>query len=245
MKKFGLLFATALTMIAGAAGQKPADLPMQDFLLRARRSNAVATYAMLDGTLQHRRRGKDAVTMPVYFGMIIHHDRTFGQLILDGDEGYLLSQAKGSGVTSMVPMNPQKDGSSKLDAVGVRADDLVLSFLFCPPLKELEPETIRGLVPCRVFLLDNKEKKETVKVWISREHAFPFRAEFIKYGAKEPYRDLEAGALTKKNDLYYIRRVQLSGPGWMTKIDFDERYAAVGLHDEKSPAPVFRKLNKR
>ena len=65
MKKFGLLFATALTMIAGAAGQKPADLPMQEFLLRARRSNAVATYAMLDGTLQHRRRGKDAVTMPV------------------------------------------------------------------------------------------------------------------------------------------------------------------------------------
>ena len=244
MKKLGILLILGLTVLAGAAEMKLADLPMKEFLQRARRRNSVATYAMLDGTLQHRRRGQDAISMPVYFGAIIHPDRTFGQLILDGDEGYTLSQSAGSGVTSMTPMTRKPAGTSKLDHAGVQADDLVLSFLFCPPLRELERETIRGIVPCRVFLLDNKAKKETVKVWISCEHAFPFRAEFIKYGEDEPYRDLEAGALTKKNDLYYIRQIQLSGPGWMTKIDFEEKYASVGLHDEKSPAPVFRQLGK-
>jgi len=35
--------------------------------------------------------------------------------------------------------------------------------------------------------------------------------------------------LTKKNDLYYVRRIQLEGPGWTTRIDFDADRADIGL----------------
>ena len=80
MKKVITLFIICTTVFTCAADVKAADLPMHEFLQRARRRNHIATYAILDGTLQHRRRGGDAVMMPIYFGMIIHPDRTFGQI---------------------------------------------------------------------------------------------------------------------------------------------------------------------
>lgn len=232
------------TMIFAAFGAAADELPMEEFLLRARRSNPLATYAKLDGTLQHRRRGADAISMPIYFGALIHPDRMIGQLILGGDEAYLLGQGKGSGLTSVSRM-PGSANSDKLGYVGIRAGDLMLSFLFCKPVKELERESIRGIVPCRVFLLDDPDNRETVKVWISSEHAFPLRAEFTRYGEKEPFRDLEAGAFTKKNDLYYIRRIELSGPGWDTKIEFDADSAEVAPLSESAPPRIVRSITVR
>ena len=231
-------------LILAAAGAAAAEPPMEEFLLRARRSNPIATYAKLEGTLQHRRRGADTISMPIYFGAIIHPDRMIGQLILDGDEAYLLGQGKGSGLTSVSKM-PGSAASDKLGYVGIRAGDLMLSFLFCKPIRELDEENMRGIVPCRVFVLDDPDNKETVKVWISSEHAFPLRAEFTRYGEKEPFRDLEAGAFTKKNDLYYIRRIELSGPGWSTKIEFDADSAEVGPLSETAPPKIIRGLTVR
>jgi len=207
---------------------------MEEFVARARRTNDVATYAKLHGSLQHRRRGCETLTMPVYFGTIIHPDRTIGQLVLDNDEGYILSQAQNSGATTVKPMS--KTGTSdKLGYVGVRASDLVMSFLFCKVEKELESELLRNMVHCRVFLLDDPEHKEKIKVWISSEHAFPLKAEFYRYGEDKRFRELEAGALTKKNDLYYVRRIRLEGPGWITRIDFDGDLAEIGLLGTPSP----------
>ncbi|MCI5779051.1 MAG: hypothetical protein MR051_04450 [Lentisphaeria bacterium] len=237
---FLLLVLSVGAFASGAPAN--AELPMRDFLLRSRRSNPIATYARLDGSLQHRRRGRDGIVeMPIYFGVILHPDRTVGQLILDGNEAYLLGQGKGVGVTSISRMSGGAPGD-KLGYVGVRAGDLMLSFLFCQPLRELEGETLRGIVPCRVFELDDPSNKETVKVWISREHAFPLRAEFTRYGENTPFRELEAGALTKKNDLYYIRQIRLSGPGWSTRIDFDADRAEIAPLPASGSARIFRKL---
>ena len=231
MKRILYLLLLPLFLMAGD------ELPMNEFIARARgttRNNEQATYARLYGTLQHRRRGKDTVTMPVYFGTIIHPDRTLGQLVLDGKEGYLLSQAKGSGLTTVKAM-PGSAGSDQLGYVGVRASDLVMSFLFCKAEKELAGQLLRNMIHCRVFLLDDPDNKEKIKVWISSEHAFPLKAEFYRYGESKRFRELEASALTRKNDLYYVRRLRLEGPGWMTKIDFDEDRAEVNVLP--TPAP--------
>ncbi len=242
MKKLLFVILLLLSAVTGSAAA-PETLPMAEFLAKARRNSPVATYAKLDGVLQHRRKGADTLTMPIYFGVIIHPDRTVGQLMLNGDEAYLLGQANGSGVTSIARM-PDSAKSDKLGYVGVRASDLVLSFLFLKPLKELEPETISGIVPCRVFLLDDPENKETVKVWIAREHAFPFRAEFTRYDGNAPFRALEAEAFTEKNDLYYVRRLRLSGPGWSTKIDFDADSADVAPLQNSRPPQIIRAVKK-
>ena len=61
------------------------------------------------------------------------------------------------------------------------------------------------------------------------------KAEFYRYGENKRFRELEAGALTKKNELYYVRHLRLEGPGWITKIDFDNDKAEIGVLPDKVP----------
>ena len=68
MKYFFSIFMLAAMLAVSAAE----NIPMEEFVARARRTNNVATYAKLHGVLQHRRRGVDPLTMPIYFGTIIH-----------------------------------------------------------------------------------------------------------------------------------------------------------------------------
>ena len=238
MKKFLALILLAAAVLPLCGAEK--ELPMDEFMALARRKNQFATYAKLNGVLQHRRRGKSVVSMPVYFGVILHPDRTVGQLVLDKTEGYMLGQAVNSGLTSVTPMPGKK--SDKLGFVGLRASDLTLSFLFCKPEKEFDSENVGGVVPCRVILLDDPKHKEKIKVWIAKEHCFPLQAEFFRYGEKDSYRVLEASGFTKKNELYYVRKLRIEGPGWRTKIDFDADSAEIGKVDFSAPPKIVVKL---
>ncbi len=238
MKKLLTFVLLAATVLPLCGAEK--ELSMQEFMQLARRKNQFATYAKLNGVLQHRRRGQGVVSMPVYFGVILHPDRTVGQLVLDRSEGYMLGQAVNSGLTSVTPMPGKK--SDKLGFVGLRASDLTLSFLFCKPEKEFASENVGGVVPCRVILLDDPKHKEKIKVWIAREHCFPLQAEFFRYGEKESYRVLEASGFTKKNELYYVRKLRIEGPGWRTKIDFDADSAEIGKVDFSAPPKIIIKL---
>ena len=152
----------------------------------------------------------------------------------------MLGQAVNSGLTSVTPMPGKK--SDKLGFVGLRASDLTLSFLFCKPEKEFENENVGGVVPCRVILLDDPAHKEKIKVWIAKEHCFPLQAEFFRYGEKDSYRVLEASGFTKKNELYYVRKLRIEGPGWRTKIDFDADSAEIGKVDPAAPPQIIIKL---
>ena len=237
---FAIVALCGILLPLSGAEKEPS---MQEFMQLARRKNQFATYAKLQGMLQHRRRGKAVVTMPVYFGVILHPDRTIGQLVLDNSEGYMLGQAVNSGLTSVTPMPGKK--SDKLGYVGLRASDLTLSFLFCKPEKEFANENVGGVVPCRVIQLDDPEHKEKIKVWIAKEHCFPLQAEFFRYGEKESYRVLEASGFTKKNELYYVRKLRVEGPGWRTKIDFDSSSADVGKVDMTKPPRIVIKLKEK
>ncbi|MBR7107071.1 MAG: hypothetical protein IKC89_01515 [Lentisphaeria bacterium] len=241
MKKF--LLPVIAIMAAVPLYADNSKLPMNDFLQLSRRRNQTATYARLQGTLQHRRRGAAVISMPVYFGVIIHPDRIIGQLVLAKNEGYMLGQAVNSGLTSVMPMKKDNNGN-KLGYVGVRASDLTMSFLFCKAEKEFPSEIVGGVVPCRVFLLDDPANKEKVKVWVSTEQAFPLQAEFFRYGEEKAYRLLEAGGFTKKNDLYYVRKIRIEGPGWRTRIDFDADSAVVDFVKKGEHPDIIMKLEK-
>ena len=233
-----LVAAFFIPVVSGAEK----ELSKEEFMLLARRKNQFPTYAKLYGVLQHRRRNAPVLSMPVYFGVILHPDRTVGQLVLDNREGYMLGQAVNSGLTSVAPMNP--NSSDKLGYVGVRASDLTLSFLFCKPIREFANENVGGVVPCRVILLDDPANKEEIKVWLSKEHCFPLQAEFFRKNEKSPYRTLEASGFTKKNDLYYVRKLRIEGPGWRTRIDFDADRADIGKVDMSKPPRIVIKLEK-
>ena len=203
------------------------------------RSMRGSTYASLNGLLQHRRSGKPAQSMPIYVGLIIQPERTTGQIILDAVEGYLIGQGRGAQARSVVPM---QKSTANLDNSGVRASDLTLSFLFDEVSEELENATVSGFVPCRVICFVNAKTKETARVYISKQHYFPLKAEFIRQGESKPWRTLETDGFAEKNGLYYASRIQVEGPGWRTRIRFDEARCEMGKYDAAKPVKVIKKL---
>ena len=238
-----LLSVLMLALFAVCGGAEPAPTPdAAAFLARARTPNNASTYAMLDGTLQHRRRDGEMLTVPLYFGVIITPERTFGQILVDGRESYILGQSR----------DARQDGTSVihspdcvlLDKVGVRASDLTMSFLYCDLVRELSETTLSAVVRCRVLLLKSTDGQELVKVYLEKEHAFPLKAEFFRPGADEPFRSVETGGFTEKNGLYYAGSLRIEGPGWRTRIEFDRTKAQLGFLDKNSPPRVVREAAK-
>lgn len=234
-----LMTAVAMLAVFGllpcVAGER---LPAVQFLERARRPQQRATYAMLDGVLQHRRRGGEALTVPLYFGVIIMPERTIGQLLVDGRENYLLGQSR----------DARNDGTSVirsgkcviLDQVGVRASDLTMGFLYYDLDAELDDETLSAIVGCRVLRLKSPNGEELVKVYLEKENAFPLKAEFFRPGGEQPFRTVETGGFTEKNGLYYSRSLRVEGPGWRTRIEFDPSKAELGWYDINNPPRIIR-----
>ena len=239
MRKHFLIIALGL-VVSGMFGAEKALSPAE-FLARSRRPNPVDTFAMLSGRLQHRRNAAPPENMSIYFGIIIQKERSTGQLLFNNKEGYLLGQAKQKGGSSVIPM---QKSTVLIDRTGVRASDLTLDFLYYDFLREDKEETLGGFVTCRVMVLQAPDKKELVRVFLSKSHYFPLRAEFFRQGEKEPYRTLETGGFTQKNDLYYIRRLRLEGPGWRTRIEFEE--AELGLYNpQAAPKNLIRKISSK
>ncbi len=242
MKKVSFFCAAALLLLGTFTASGAADEPAESlaFLRQARQSRGVNSYAMLDGKVQHQRRGQNRVEYPFYFGTRITPERMTAQLLIDEKEGYTVGQTlkENAADTAVVPMKEGGYAAPLLGAIGLRASDLTMSFLYYDFKKELEPAIVR-LVPCRVLLLEAPDHSELAKVYISREYRFPLKAEFFhKERDAQPYRTLEIASFKQKNDLYYTDTLDLSGPGWRTRIDFDR--ADVGVPDPAKPPALFR-----
>ena len=184
-----------LAVFSATAGSVQQDT--LDFVSKVRAQRG-SSWSRLHGVLQHRRSGASAVSVPVYLGLIIQEHRTTGQLILDDREGYLLGQGRTGNASSVIPM---QKSTALLDNAGVRASDLTLSFIFDEVTGEEDAATVSGVVKCRVIQFTNAKTKECTRVYISRDHYFPLKAEFFKQGEKTPWRTLECDGFDRKNGL--------------------------------------------
>ncbi len=235
------VFLTLLLSIPLAAKE---SLPLAEFMQRVRNPRITASFAALEGKVQHQRSGEPRCNASIYFAVILQPERMTGQIILNGREGYLLGQTRlgGDSETSVLPMPGNDPEANQLGWMGIRPSDLTMSFLYAPVIGERESETIRTIA-CRVVELKGEEK-ETVRVSIARDYCFPLRAEFFKEGESTPYRTLEVNSFRKKNDFYYTDRLGLYGPGWRTRIDFDSDKADIGRYDKENPPAIIRQLTR-
>lgn len=238
MKRFLVLFILALGALLPAAER----LPLEEFMTRVRHPSPTATYAALDGTIQHRRSGEAAKSEPLYFAVILQPERMTGQIVIGKEEGYLIGQTRlaGESETSVIPMRNGAGGEGQLGYMGVRPSDLTMSFLFYPAKEELKPDSIKG-IGCRVVLLEAPDKSEQARVYIAEDYNFPLKAEFLKPGETAPYRTLEVNSFRQSGGLYYTDELSLYGPGWRTRINFDKT-AQVGPYDAANPPSIIRKL---
>lgn len=241
MKRWMLLLLFAVLAASLFAEE---ELPLNQFMERVRFPNPTATYAALDGQIQHRRSGESPKSESIYFAVILQPERMTGQIIIGGREGYLIGQTRNSGSseTSVVPMQGSLQENPMLGYMGVRASDLTMSFLFYPVVKELDADSVKGAA-CRVVLLEAPDKSEQVRVYIARNYYFPLKAEFLKPGESKPYRTLEVNSFKQENDLYYTDEIGLFGPGWRTRINFNKS-AKVGLFvpGDKAVSSIIRTL---
>lgn len=219
-------------------------LSSEEFLKIASNPHGSNHWASMEGTAYHRRRGSDTVEAPIYIAIRFFPERTIAQVIVNNDEGYYVGQKyeKSSDATSVIPMQKGDKQKNALAGLGLRPQDLTLTFMFWDMLKELPEESVKGR-NCRVFLLESPDKKEKVKVYVSSEYYFPLKVEWFKAGQKKgepPYRAGEFLSFRKEGKFWMASSIRIDGPGWKTKIDFDDLKADYVKNS--LPKDLFRKI---
>lgn len=215
-----------------------------EFLEKVRHPPGRECWASMDGKAIHQRRGKPLLEALLYLGIRFTPERTIAQVVVNKIEAYYVGQAySASGeAASVIPANKTGYDKSVLADFGIRPQDLTMTFLFWDLVKELEKDSVKGR-DCRVFLLSSKDKSELAKVSISSEYFFPLRVEWYSSAENElgkPYRTLEVSSFRREDDFWVISGLLIYGPGWQTKIEFDETHA--GFKDEAPPANLFREI---
>ena len=246
MKKIFLLLLTLLvTAINAFASDKELSAAQFLYILRdgiAR--NHGSSYAILDGYMEHIRRGADEpIEYPLFMGIIITPERIMTQIIVNEDEGYFVSQTKEN---NLIPMHKNlPSGSSKLEQSGLDPADLSMNFIYYDLVEELPKAKVK-MLDCRVFLLKNPKKNELVKIYVAEKFFFTLKAEFFNeltdYQANKATRTIEISSFKKQNELYYVEEFNIYGPGCRTIVSFEE--AEVNTYDPTKNKLIFRQLKK-
>ena len=217
-------------------------LSAEDFLYRVRHPAGRKRWAIMDGSVRHRRRGKETIKANLYLALLFKQDRTLAQVVIDKKQGYRLGQTfagKESG-TTIIPLNKVTKENPILGNFGLRPQDLTMTFIYWKFVKEFPQESIK-MISCRVFSLKSLDDKEIAKVWISKNYYFPLKVQWTKIGAKAPFRSLEINSFKRQGNYGSPKRMELYGPDWRTKINFIK--SKIGTLEQKNiPKDLFLKL---
>jgi hypothetical protein len=214
-----------------------------DFLYRTRHPAGRKRWALMDGKVFHRRRDKQTIQAELYLGILFNKDRTLAQLLINNSQGYMVGQdfAKGQDGTSVIPINKATKDKPVLGNFGLRPEDLTMSFLYWKMEKEL-PEESTKMISCRVFKLKSPDRKENATVWISKKYYFPLKVKWTRASEKEPFRSLEVSSFKTQGKYGVIKRLELYGPGWRTRINFTKIEIGTPANGTVREG-LFRKLN--
>ncbi|MCP4177410.1 MAG: hypothetical protein GY756_06570 [bacterium] len=189
------------------------------FLFIMRRNHPVNTWGILKGEISQRRRGAELVSYPIRLGIRFTDTRVLAQIVIDNNEKYTIGQPYTESPATLLV--DDKNGMYKLAEMGLRPDDITMTFIYWKFEKELKEQSVGGET-CRVFKLINPKTKETVIVYASAAYFAPLKAEWIKKNETKPYRTLAVKAFEKDNDLWVPSEFTVSGPGWRTRVEFNK-----------------------
>lgn len=243
MKKnifFTILIAAILLPLIPAKAQDK-KFTAKQFLKIAQHPPGKKTWAQLQGKATHERKKAKKKESPVYFGVRFTPEQTFAELTIGEKESYSIGQSNllAKDKVTIIPAQGVPYNPSILKNYGIRPDDLTMSFLFWELVKELEADSFAGQA-CRVFLLRSPDKNETAKAYISTKYFFPLKVEWTRKNEDESYRSLEVSSFQKVNNLWVIDGLLLTGPGWRTKVEFED--CKAGLVEEGTPKDLFRNI---
>lgn len=233
---FLIILIFSFSLVAGSQNIK---YSAQEFLNITQHPPGKKTWAQLEGTATHKRKGQAVKTSPLYLGIRFTPEQTFAQIRINENEIYSVGQSyfASKEKVTVIREGNSKDKPSTLAEFGIKPDDLTMSFLFWKLIEELTEVSIKGQ-NCRVFLLQSVDGNETAKTFISSAYYFPMKVEWTRKNEEKPYRMMEVSSFKKVNDLWLINGIELYGPGWRSKIDFPKTDA--GLEEEGTPKDLFK-----
>ncbi len=226
----------------------------ESFLKEVRAPKITDAWAQMNGNVTHKREKivndkgeviQKAMTVreSIYLGLAFTNEEIIGKLLFANNELYRLSQDFSAGIKGASSKKEAcllRESNELNDTFGVHVSDLTLSFLFWDYKEELEKDTY-NLMSCRVFILENKEIKEYVKVWIKPDWLAPLKVQWFKAGTKVPYRTAEFTKVEKMNDFHMIKRFKItSANSWKTEVSFKDVKAAKNSKEAK-PKDLFPK----
>lgn len=232
------LASLALLALSAIAGDPVADISTNDFVAAARQPPGRESWAKMDGTLTHRRRGAEDVESKIHLGVLFTPARTVAQMSVDGGETYNVGQSyEASPDSTFVAMtSAPKSGKPLLAQIGLRPQDVTMSFLFWNVIKELPADSFKGQ-DCRVILFESPDKSELARAHIDAKYRFPLKVEWLKPGEDKPVRTLEVDSFKKEKDFWLVASLLLYGPGWKTKMEFDK--TSAGFSNDGTPEDLF------
>lgn len=223
----------------------PMDLSAEEFLRIVRNPPGRESWAKMTGKASHKRKNSRTVEAPLRLGILFTPARTVAQIVFDEGEYYDLGQSYGENPTSTLESACTAGKMPRLGVFGIAPQDLTMGFLYQSLLREEKSDSVRGET-CRVFSMRSPDGKGRTKVYISARFFFPLKAEFFssqedltQKNSAEPERTLEISGFTKENDFWIVKSLNLFGPDWRTRIDFDKTEA--GFTSDSLPADVFLK----
>ena len=226
-------FCLAILVIATVATAADEE-PIAQFLETVRHPPLAESWAIMQGKVRHKAKGKKTVSFPIALRLRLSPVRIFAQLI-SGDERYLIGQNFSDGLhgTSVIPEKKAGEGVMTLADAGIRPSDMTLSFLYWTFVDEFESDRVGGRA-CRVVSLAHVDAREHVKVWISKEFRFPLRVHWYKENATEPYRQLEFAGFEKIDNTWIVKEVDIRNAGWKTEVLFSDN---ILHHVSDKPVP--------
>lgn len=222
---------------------EPVALSAEEFLGKVRQAPREESWAQMSGVVEHRRRGRETVEVPLYLGVRFTPERILAQVVADGRESYRIGQvvAASSGGTTVIAENGANSAATRLGELGLRPEDLTLSFIYWEFERELATERLRTR-SCRVLQLRAPDgRAEWVRVAFCVEALFPLRVEWFRDTPEDrPYRTIEITSFRREADFWLVDGLSLQGPGWRSRITFTE--CAAGRVAEGIPGDLFRKV---
>ncbi|MCF7790974.1 MAG: hypothetical protein K9L78_01090 [Victivallales bacterium] len=223
---------------------KPAPL----FLKNLRASRPLNTWADMKGDIIQKRRIKDReykiLKSKIKVGILFTKIQAVAMIKLtytgpDGTESekYKVGQPYDGSPSTVLTEDFQEN--SVIGDYGISPDDFTMTFLYWKllDLKQNRTVSVKGL-KCRVLTLANSEKTEYVKIFASIEYRYPLKVEWFKAEDEKPYRTMVIESFTRDGELGGPDKIIVTGPGWKTKIDFEN--VKFGYRKKGIPKDLFK-----
>ena len=233
--KYFLVFTMFATLVSGQNAETT-----EAFCNSLRQPPVTPAWAILEGKAEFRPKGEKTQREAISLRIHMTPAMLRAQLLFGDDERYLVQQVFADGLEggSVITEEKPGEGALSLAAVGLRANDLMLSFLYWDLVGELPSEKIGGSA-CRVLQL--KHENEVVHVWGSVEHRFPLQVHWYDAGRKDPKRTLrftDFEALDEKR-FWVVKSMTIRGLNWKTRVTFGESRGMAITPSDPIPASLF------